>query len=150
MSDILDNDIHTKYALHAQKTEIELTQLNEKVSEQSILFKEHIKDYREQNKKHLEILEKLNNKLDLSTQKLQSEIEKINQLDEIQNEQLKIHIEGVKTNKAALEFYKLEHDKRLDDLEKPREWFKMTKTAAIWVTAMAAGIGAVLKLFGVY
>lgn len=151
------NDIHTKYALHAQKTEFQLKELNSKLTEQVQIFKEHVQEDKQESQKHLDILDKismqvdkLNTKIDLSTQKLQSEIEKINQLDEIQNEQLRIHIEGVRTNKAALELYKEEHAARLLELEKPREWFKTTKKGAIWISAVGGAIVLILKAFGVY
>ena len=146
-------DLQTKYALQAQRTEIELRQLNYKVTEQKL-----------ENEKHLEILgkissqvadtqvclEKLNNKVDLSTQKLQSEIEKINQLDEQQNKILDEHIAGVNTLKEMHTLQKNEVGARLKDLEKPREWLKMTRKGILWLGGLAAAVMTILKLLEVF
>jgi hypothetical protein len=165
MSNRLDEglDVHTKYALQTQRTELELKSLNGKFSEQVSLFRKHVEEDRIQNDKHLEILsrisnqvnstqlclDKLNSKVDLSTQKLQSEIEKINKLDEQQNRMLDEHIAGVNTLKKIHELQKEEVGKRLKELEKPREWLKTTRKGVLWLGGIAASVYSILKLFEV-
>lgn len=163
MSDQKDQDLQTKYALQAQRTELELKAINTKFEEQSKSFNDHVIDDKAQNERHISILEKisvqvdmtqkcldkLNSKVDLSSLKLQTEIEKIHQLDEIQNEQLTLHIAGVNTLKEMHLSRKAETEKRLQDLEKPGEWWKMTKKGILGLGALAAAVMAILKFFEV-
>lgn len=177
MSDLIEGtlDPHTKYVLHAQKTELELKQLNDKFSEQVGLFKAHLEDDKIQNEKNLNILEKissqvdqtqqcldkLNNKVDLSTQSLQSQIERINDLDIQQNRMLDEHIAGVNTLKEMYQLQQQDIEKRdkvaserITELERPREWFKTTRKGLLWlagtITALTAIAGGVLKLLEVF
>ena len=170
----IHNDDHTKQALQAQRTELELRLLNSKVTEQVTVFRAHVEDNKVESEKHIAILEKisdqvdqtqkcldkLDNKVDLSYGKLQSEIEKINQLDMVQNDQLAVHIKGVNTNTERLELQrtesierieiiKKEYELRLTELEKPGEWWKMTKRGILAVGTLAAAIAAILKLLEV-
>lgn len=150
----IDNnqDLQTQFILHAQKTEIELKSLNDKFSEHKQETKKHIEileQISEQVGKTFAGLDKLNSKVDLSTQKLQSEVEKINQLDEQQNRILDEHIAGVNTLKAMhLEQREAIH-KRLSELEKPREWLKMTRKGLIWLAGTAAAVMTLLKFLEV-
>lgn len=154
MSERLDEslDTQTKYALQAQRTELELKTLNEKISEQASMFKNHVEildRISDQVTSTQKCLDKLNSKVDLSTQKLQSEIEKINKLDEQQNKILDEHIAGVNTLKKMHELQKEEVRKRLQELEKPREWLKTTRKGILWLGGIAAALYSILRLLEV-
>lgn len=89
----------------------------------------------------------LDKKLDLHIQKTEYELQKINSLDEEQNEQLALHIEGVKTLKALYENHREESHRRLDALEEPRKVLATIKRWLIGVGALAGAVVAILKFF---
>lgn len=158
MSDLENQlDLQTRYALQAQKMELELKQLNQRLVEQLELFREHSAEDKEHNERHIflmekisENLDKLNYKVDLGNERLKAEIEKINKLDEIQNEQLRLHIAGVNTLRDMFEMQKKEVERRLTSLEKPREWWKITKKGIIGLGTLAGAVYAILKLLEVF
>jgi len=166
MSDQQTN-VETKYALQAQRTEFELSKLNDKYEEHVELFKSHTEDDKKTNQTHIDILTKvsdqveftqkcldnLNNKLELSTQKLQSEIEKINHLDEQQNKILDEHIAGVNTLKDILAVQKEEVrlleksiNLKITALEKPAVWLSTTSKVLLAFGAAAGAVTLILKL----
>ena len=154
----------TEIALQIQKTELELTKITEKVDTHSDILKDSMRESRERNERHLEILAKisvqvdhtqkcldmLDQKVDLSVKKLESEIIAINKLDEQQNKILEEHIAGVNTLKQMHELQKKEVAARLAELEKPGEWLKMTRKGILWLGGIAAALAAILKLIGAF
>ena len=89
----------------------------------------------------------IDKKLDLHIQKTEYELEAINRLDHEQNEQLRLHIEGVQTLKSLYDNHREESQARLSSLENPRIAFALIKKWILGLGALAAAGLAILKFF---
>jgi hypothetical protein len=87
----------------------------------------------------------LDKKVDLHIQKTEYELKEINKLDQIQNQQLADHIEGVNTLKKMYEAHEKADADRFADIEAPRKWFKFTVKFLMGMGALAGSIMAVIK-----
>ena len=88
----------------------------------------------------------------LTYQRIEHEIKKINLLDENQNKSLEEHIAGVKSNTSLILKVDSEVEKRLKRLEKPKLyelWVKTTFDLLIKVGMLGSSVYVALRLFGV-
>lgn len=145
--------------------------INKKLDSIKTEFIRHIEEDKLSNDKHIELLSKiseqvhetqkciskLDKKVDLSIQSLQYEIKAINELDKIQNAELKRHIEGVQGNRGSIDdikklvlSHKNEWDSRILDLEAPKKAKKLAKGWVIDLGKVAVAVVAIWKMLEVF
>jgi hypothetical protein len=124
----------------------------QKIDEQLELLRQMMKNSNETQK----CISEIDKKVDLGFQKMEYEIKGIKDLDERQNQILKQHAARSdalqKDNELREQVIRAElqvHDKRIEVLEQPRKWRKMTTKGLIWAGSIALALGAILKLLAV-
>ena len=103
---------------------------------------DRIADQLEETQKTVVALDK---KLDLHIQKTEYELKEINKLDQIQNEQLALHIQGVDTLKKLYESHEKADVERFASLEAPSKWLKFTAKLVMGLGAIAGSVMAIAK-----
>lgn len=98
----------------------------------------------------MDLMQSMDKKVDLHIQKTELEFQRINALDEQQNELLDKHIEGVNTLKKWCDTHERANDRRFEVLERPRKWLKMTKEILMWLSAVAGAILMLAKFFNLF
>ena len=95
----------------------------------------------------------LDKKVDLHVQKTEYELKRINDQDEIQNQLLYKHIEGVNTLRVMHESHVRENkeqfsqvDKEIDNLKAPRKWVRATTKVVLWLGGIGTALMGVLEI----
>lgn len=91
-------------------------------------------------------LANLDKKIDLHIQKTEYELQRINEMDEVQNRLLDEHISGVNTLKDIHVLYAKATDARLEVLETPRKWIQNSFKILIVIGAISGAIAGITKL----
>lgn len=88
----------------------------------------------------------LDKKVDLHIQKTEIELNKINELDLVQNTLLDQHIEGVNTLKKMLDLQERDFTDRLRRIEEPKVAFRVLKKWIVRIGSFATAVAAVVGL----
>lgn len=108
-------------------------------------LKELLEKLAEQGQKTHNSIHALDKKLDLHIQKTEYELQKINELDNIQNKLLDQHIEGVNTLKKWCEVHEKANEFRFNKLEEPKKLAQYATRIIITVGSLAAAFTAIAK-----
>lgn len=95
-----------------------------------------------------ECMNKLDKSLAVHIAKTDAELKAINKLDQEQNEELRTHIEGVRTLKAMHREMRDHFEARMERLEAPRKALVLLRNWVIGVGSLAGAVFAVGKLLG--
>lgn len=110
---------------------------------------ERLKDIGEDQKDLKESFHEFSKNVEVQSERTKHEIERIHDLDEVQNKLLDEHIQGVKTLKSMYKLQKKEYDERLGKVELPQKAFTFIAKVSGGVTAIIGAIYGVLKFFEV-
>lgn len=115
------------------------------------MLEQILKEQKESRDEHRQTFDKINEldkKVDLHIQKTEFELQKINELDQRQNQLIDEHIEGVNTLKSWLSEHEKKDDERFATAAAPKKWMDMTlKVVGALGTLAAAGYG-IIKFIG--
>lgn len=93
-----------------------------------------------------EAVYQLDKKVDLHIQKTEYELEKINRLDDIQNQLLDQHIAGVNTLKKWCDQHEEANRLSFEKLEEPRKWIAMTTKIVLTTGAITTALLGLYEL----
>lgn len=88
----------------------------------------------------------LDKKVDLHIQKTEYELRRINDQDEIQNQLLDKHIEGVNTLRLIHEEHVRENNIRFSSIEQPKKVLKGITKAVLWLGGVGTAVMAIHEL----
>lgn len=89
----------------------------------------------------------LDKKVDLHIQKTEYELEAIHKQDEVQNQLLDQHIEGVKTLKRWCDDHVQENEKRFSKLEEPRKFLRTVGRILVYLGAIGGAVAGIVELY---
>lgn len=89
----------------------------------------------------------LDKKVDLHIQRTNFELNRINHLDEVQNDLLDKHIAGVNTLREMFEAQKATCYAKFEHIEAPRKLLKLLRDTLLWATALIGATLGIIKYF---
>lgn len=138
--------------------------MDDKNDKNSNIYLRLLEEIAKEQKETRKCVTKLDKKVDHLDQKMTYELEKIHAQDEIQNKELAEHAGYSRALQAQNELTKKEIDAkifgidspnpeksiqgRIERLEEPRKWFKMTKNILLGVGAVAGAIYTIGRISG--